>query len=150
MPLSFGAHALIRANLEDLQNGKKVRLVVVGTLTAEQLDGINRQRQSPNHPPIVAEVVFIGHHAYKSRILGDGYTIDDVIDQIESGMDAGAVVLKSHKMTAMENPNPRVDRYGNSIRDRVVFECSARHPRPELFSVIPKGDSLKPKRLLSE
>jgi hypothetical protein len=137
---------LIRANLEDVQRGKRARLVVIGTLTKEQLDGINRQREGPNHPPIVAEVVFISHHAYKSRIAGDGYTIDDVIDQIVNGMDAAAVVLKSHKMTAMENPNPRADRYGNSVRDRVVFECSARHPRPELFSVVPKGDCTKPKR----
>lgn len=146
MPLSNEARALIRANLEDLQNGKRARLVVIGTLTEEQLDGINQQREGPNRPPIVSEVVFIGHHAYKSRILGDGYTVDDVIDQIASGMEAAAVVLETHKMTAMENPSPRADRYGNLVRDRVVFECSVRHPRPELFSVVPKGDYIKPKR----
>jgi hypothetical protein len=146
MPLSNEARALIRANLEDVQQGKKAGLVVIGSLTMEQLDGINQQRESPNHPPIVAEIVFIGHHVYKSRIVDDGYTIDDVIDQIASGMDSAAVVLRTHKMTAMENPNPRADRYGNSVRDRVVFECSVRHPRPELFSVVPKGDRLKPKK----
>lgn len=146
MPLSNEACRLIRANLEDLRSGKRVRLVVIGTLTEVQLRGINQQRQGPNRPPIVAEIVFVGNHVYKSRILGDGYTIDDVIQQITSGMDSAAVVLQSYKMTAMENPNQRADRYGNSVRDRVVFECSVRHPRPELFSVIPKGDSIKPKR----
>jgi len=82
MPLSNEACRLIRANLEDLQSGKRARLVVIGTLTEAQLGGINQQRQGPNHPPIVAEIVFVGHHVYKSRIRGDGYTIEDVIQQI--------------------------------------------------------------------
>jgi hypothetical protein len=94
----------------------------------------------------VAEVVFLGGHIYESRVVRDGYTIDDVIVQIESGMDSGSVVLKAPSMTAMENPSPRADRYGNTVRDRIVFECTARHPRPELYSVVPKGDALKPKR----
>jgi len=146
MPLSDEACRLIRANLEDLQNGKRVKLVVIGELTEAQLRDINAQRHGPNHPPVVAEIVFVGHHIYKSRILQDGYTIDDVVQQIVSGMCSAAVVLRSPKMTAMENPNPRTDCYGNSVRDRVVFECSVRHPRPELFSVIPKGDCIKPKK----
>jgi hypothetical protein len=150
MPLSIDARALIRSNLEELQNGERVRLVVVGALTEKQLSDINQEREPPNHPPIVAEIVFIGHHAYKSRVVGDGYTIDDVVDQIASGMDSTSVVIKTHRMTAMENPNLRADRYGNLVRDRVVFECSARHPRPELFSVVPKGDCIKPKRPLNK
>ena len=121
-------------------------MVVIGTLTEQQLADINRERQLGNYPPIDPEVVFIGSHAFRSRIASDGYTIDDVVDQIASGMDRASVVLRTLKMTAMENPNPRTDRYGNSVHDRVVFECSVRHPRPELFSVIPKGDCIKPKR----
>jgi hypothetical protein len=78
--------------------------------------------------------------------VGDGYTVDDVIDQIAGGVDAAALVLNTSRMTGMENPSPRADRYGNLVRDRVIFECSVRHPRPELFSVIPKGDWIKPKR----
>ncbi|MGA2268447.1 MAG: hypothetical protein ABSH44_08265 [Bryobacteraceae bacterium] len=146
MPLFNEAHALIRANLEELQKGNKVRLVAVGTLTDLQLDAINERRKVSGYPPIVAEVVFLGRHIYESRVVRDGYTSEDVIDQIASGMDAAAMVLKTHVMTAMENPNPRADRYGNSVRDRVIFECSARHPRPELYSVVPKGDFIKPKR----
>jgi hypothetical protein len=95
-------------------------------------------------PPIVEEVVFVGGHIYKSRIMGDGYTIEDVIDQIFSAMDCAAIVLDATHMTIMENPNPRLDRYGNLVRDRAIFECSTRHPLPELFSVVPKGDNIKP------
>jgi hypothetical protein len=94
-----------------------------------------------------ATVVFLGRHIYESRILRDGYTIDDVIDQIVSGMDPAAVVLHTPTMTAMENPISRADRYGNSkVYDRIIFECSARHPSLELYSVIPRGDRIKPKR----
>src|ERR1035438_2570709 len=145
MPLLEGARDLIRINLEKLQNGEKVALVVIGTLTELQLRIINDERKTYSHPPIEAAVVFVGNHAYRSRIVGDGYTIDDVIDQIESAMHHAAEVLKSSTMTAIQNPNPRADRYGNLVRDRAVFECSVRHPRPELFSVIPKGDCTKPK-----
>ena len=146
MPLSEEAPALIRANLEQLQIGNRVRLVAIGTLTATQLGAINAERRACGYPPMVAEVVFIGRHVYESRIVRDGYSIEDVIDQIASGMDAAAVVFPTASMTAMENSAPRIDRCGNTIRDRVIFECSTRHPRPELFSVVPKGDSIKPKR----
>jgi hypothetical protein len=145
-PLSKWALALIRANLEELQKGNRVRLVAIGTLTDVQLEAINQERKTLAYPPIVAEVVFIGRHIYESRVVSNGYTIDDVIDQIASGMESAAVVLKTSTMTAIENPAPREDRYGNSVRDRIVFECSARYPRPELYSVMPKGDRIKPKR----
>src|ERR1017187_3013025 len=150
MPLSNGAHALIRTNLEEIQEGKKARLVAVGTLTDLQLDAINRQRAAHNYLPIVAEVVFLGRYIHNSRVVGDGYTNDDIIDQIASAMDDGALVLENYAMTTVENPKPRADRSGNSVRDRMVLECSNRHPRPELFSVIPKGDHIKPKRPLTK
>ena len=146
MPLSEGAPALIRANLEQVQSGKRARLVVIGALTDSQLTAINDDRRAHGYPPIIAEVVFIGRHVHQSRIERDGYSVDDVIDQIGSAMEAAAVVLQTPAMTAMENPASRADRYGNAVRDRAIFECSARHPRPELFSVVPKGDRIKPKR----
>jgi hypothetical protein len=146
MPLFAGALALIRANLEDIQRGNRARLVAIGTLTAVQLEAINRQRSTGGYPPIVDEVVFIGSHIYNSRVGRDGYAIDDVLDQIASAMEAASVVRPDSAMTAMEIPVSREDRYGNRVLDRVVFECTARYPRPELYSVMPKGDRIKPKR----
>jgi hypothetical protein len=144
MPLSANARNLIRANLEEIQNGGKVRPIVIGSLTVAQLTAINTSREADGQPPMVAEVVFFGAHVYRSRVLGDGYTIEDIIDQITSAMDNGSVVISTSHLTAMENPNRRADRYGNQVRDRAVFECAARHPRPELYSVMPKGDVNKP------
>jgi len=144
MPLTDGARNLIRANLEVLQEGKRVPIVEVGRLTNAQLKAINTERCTHGYPPIGPEILFVGRHIYQSRILRDGYTIEDVINQIESGMDAASIVVSPSSMAALENPNPRPDGYGNHVRDRIVFECSTRHPRAELFGVIPKGDFIKP------
>ena len=150
MPLFSEAFALIRANLDELQKGKRPRVVSIGTLTGVQLDAINQERKSHGYSPMGGEVVFLGRHIYESRVVRDGYTIDEVIDQIANAMDPAAVVLKTHAMTAMENPYPRKDRCGNLVRDRIVFECSARHPKLELFTVVPKGDRIKPKKAAHE
>ncbi len=146
MPLCENAAALIRANLEQFRPDVKVKVkaVAIGTLSDVQLAAIHAKQREEDLPLITAEVLFIGWHIYKSRVLRDGYTIDDVVEQIVSGMSCDSVVLEDASMTAMENPNARRDRYGNDVRDRVVFECMARHPRPELFGVMPKGDLVKP------
>jgi hypothetical protein len=86
---------------------------------------------------------FVGWHIFKSRVLRDGYTILDVIEQIESALAGQAVV---GYQTFLENPILRRDRYGNTVKDRAIRECSVRHPKPELFSVIPKGDKIKPQK----
>ena len=149
MPLSEGARALIRANLEDVHKGKRVRAIVIGVLTQSQLDAINEDRHTFGYVPVVADVVFLGSHIYRSRIDRDGYIIDDVLDQIENAMATESVILKKPGMAVMKNFRKRADRYGNTVCDEVVFECSARHPRPELFGVVPKGDKIKPKKPLT-
>jgi hypothetical protein len=145
MPLYSGAPTLIRANLEALSCGERVSLIAIGSLTDSQLEAINKNRQKWGSPPIQAEIVFLGRHVHEGRVVRDGYTIDDIIDQIASGLDAASAVLNSRPMTALKNPTPRADRYGNLVRDQAVLECLVRHPRPELFSVIPRGDAIKPK-----
>jgi hypothetical protein len=145
MPLFENAARLIRANLEQFKPDVKihVKAVAIGTLSHAQLATINAGRSEQGLPPIISEILFVGWHIFKSRILRDGYTIPDVIDQIDSALKGEAVV---EYQTFLENPAPRTDRYGNTVKDRAILECSVRHPRPELFSVIPKGDKIKPKR----
>jgi hypothetical protein len=145
MPLFPEAICLIRKQLHQIEAGERVKAVVVGTLTTEQLSAINNERQKENHPPVVAEVLFLGKHIYQSRVARDGYSIEDVIDQIVSAMSDTAVVSASPRMTCMQSIDYRADRYGNRVRDVAVFECTARHPRPEPYSVVPKGDLIKPK-----
>ncbi|MFA9487035.1 hypothetical protein LU276_08525 [Moraxella haemolytica] len=38
----------------------------------------------------------------------------------------------------------RDDGYGNMVWDWAIFEMTAKQPKIELFSVIPKGDDNKP------
>lgn len=149
MPLYLNAIDLIRANLLCIQSGSKAKAVAIGTLTEQQLQVINAERESrtPLLPPIIEEVLFIGGHIYTSRIVRDNYTLDDVLDQISSAMSGHAVVIPVPKMTALQIQQPRADRYGNMVRDRMILECSTKHPRPELYSVMPKGDNNKPPRL---
>jgi len=91
-------------------------------------------------------VIFYGRHLYKSRVLRDGYTVEEVIDQIASATDADAVFVHDPKMTILQNRTGRADSYGNTVRDLAVFECTTRHLQPELFSVMPKGDAVRPKK----
>jgi hypothetical protein len=148
MPLYANAIGLIRTNLEQISKGYKVKPVAIGALTAAQVSAINQHRlaQNPNLLPVESEVLFFGSHIYKSRCERDGYTIDDVVDQIVSAMDTASVLVGNLPMQAIENPNKRADRYGNYVHDRAVFECMSRHPRPELFSVMPKGDRNRPQK----
>jgi hypothetical protein len=148
MPLHENATALIRANLEIIQSGRKARAVVIGVLTQVQLEAINDHRRfhNPDLPLVGAVVIFIGGHVYRSRVERDGYSIEDVVDQIVSAMSEASCLVGNLPMQAIENPVGRPDRYGNMIQDRAVFECMSRHPRPELYSVIPKGDHNKPEK----
>jgi hypothetical protein len=107
MPLFNEAFALIRANLDQLQKGYRPRIVLVGALTEVQREAINQERKSHGHSLVGGEVVFLGRHIYEGRVVRDGYTIDDVIDQIASAMDFAAVVRQATALTTMENPYPR-------------------------------------------
>lgn len=146
MPLHENAAELIRAHLEQFSPTERVRVkaIVIGDLTETQLATLNDYQDAEHLPRSTGEVLFHGWHIYKSRVLRDGYQIEDVIDQITSAMSSNSIVEASNYMTSMENPVPRADRYGNRVHDKAVLECMARHPRPELYSVIPKGDVTKP------
>jgi hypothetical protein len=138
---------LIRTNLETIQSGGRARAVAIGTLTDVQRDAINAHRlgHNPNLQPIVSEVVFVGSHIHRRRIVSDGYTIEDVIAQIVSAMAHDAEFRGGIPMQTISSIHPRTDRLGNrAVKDQAVFECTARRPSAELYSVIPKGDRIKP------
>ncbi len=144
LPLYPDARTRIIANLQIIAAGGRASLIAVGTFTEPQFNDLNAVRRGLGlHAIESREIVFIGRHIYVSRSK-DGYTIDDMVLQIESALSAASVVFANPKMTAMNNPHPRADGYGNRVYDRAIFECTQRKPRAELFSVIPKGDDQKP------
>ena len=148
MPLYGGAGNLIRASLSQFRPDKKVRVkpIIIGELTDIQLAAIHTQQDAKGFPRIIKEILFHGWHIYKQRVLQDGYQINDVIEQITSAICESSVVREPKFMTEMQNPIERDDGYGNKVRDLAIFECTSRHPRPELFTVVPKGDRNKPKK----
>lgn len=146
MPLIHKARRIMRINLERIRDNQKPKLIVIGTLTANQLTKINEHLIIQKRPQIVEEVVFTGTHIYKSRVIRDGYTIEDVLDQISSAMEETAEVLENPHVTGIQNPLLRLDRYSNKVKDQAIFECVDHHPRLQLYSVIPKGDKNKPQK----
>ena len=144
MPLNTNGEQLIRANLEQARQGNKPRPATVGRLTDKQLARLNEERAKRQRAPMDADVIFVGLHIYERRILFDGYSVDDVVLQIVSAMDADSIIRMSQKMTALQSCKKRDDGYGNQVTDEAVLECTGKYPRPELYSVIPKGDDLKP------
>ena len=139
MPLLPNARDKLRVNLQKISIGKKANPVVIGHLTDEQLAGVNAFLAEKGFTPVSNQVVFRGQHVYESRVVKDGYSIDEVIEQITNGMDPSSVPIREHIMSAIQNETERVDRYGKAVKDTVVFRCAGRST-PELYSVIPKGD----------
>jgi hypothetical protein len=144
MPLNDNAKKLILKNLLKIHRGRTAWPVVVGHLTGTQLAALNEERSRRGFPKMSAQVVFVGQHIYDSRVRDDGYSFDDVIAQIESAMDETAVFRVGPKMDGLVSSQKRDDGYGNEVTDEAVLECSMKFPRPELYSVIPKGDQIKP------
>jgi hypothetical protein len=144
LPLYPDAEATVKTNLRTIEAGGRAPLVAIGEFTEKQWDDINAARRGLLlHEIESREIVFTGRHLYTSRAK-DGYTIDDIWMQIEAALSSASVVFANPKMTALESTTGRPDGYGNTVRDRAIFECTQRKPRAELFSVIPKGDSQKP------
>jgi hypothetical protein len=90
MPLYEDGRRQIRNNLEQIAIGNRIRAVPIGFLTAQQLGCINANQAALDLKSIDAEVMFVGGHIHDRRIVADGYTIDDVLDQIESAMSKSA------------------------------------------------------------
>ncbi|MBP5790559.1 MAG: hypothetical protein J6W29_10065 [Neisseriaceae bacterium] len=147
MPLYENAEILIRQNLEMLARSEKPKFQAIGIFSEQQFAQINRYRQTQNLPPLACnEILYMGRHHYNSRVVKDGYTIDDLLQQIKNVIQDCSVVVMSNRMTAIENQQPRNDGYGNQVIDRAIFELTSKKPRAELFSVIPKNDWHKPKK----
>jgi hypothetical protein len=150
MPLFANALALIRHNLEEVGQGRRARLIVIGNFTEDQYKAINQVRNAIGLFPLENnEIVFFGAHLYKSRVIKDGYTVDDVMLQIKHAMAATSEVRANTWMTTIKSTVRRKDGYGSEVLDEAVFEMTSRKPKAELFSVAPKGDRMTPNQIRS-
>jgi hypothetical protein len=69
-----------------------------------------------------------------------GTRIDEVLMQIVNALGHRSPYVRTLRATLIQDGIGRRNRYGEFIRDEAVLECSARYPKPELLSVIPKGE----------
>jgi hypothetical protein len=145
MPIDPSAVPDIRRQLERIASGERPTIIVVGVLTPVQHQAISKVRVSLGLPELESpELVYLGRHHFASR-SADGYMIEDMIAQVVSGTSIAAHPILTPKMTVLENPDLRADGYGFAVRDRAVLELTARKPRAEILSVVPKGDGGGPK-----
>ena len=86
--------------------------------------------------PIEKEIVFVGTHVYDSRVVKDGYSEDDLIALIRSACSEQCEYKPTQKMTVLQHPVKRASGYGCMVRDELTLECSVRHPKSEVFSVV--------------
>jgi hypothetical protein len=136
--------ATIRGHLERLAKGERVPMIIVGYFTEVQFAAINASRAAMDlHLLEQNEILFMGRHLHASRSK-DGYHIEDIVTQIVSALSVEALAHLDSFVSYTQNPNTRDDGYGNQVNDRAVFEMTARKPRAELYSVMPKGDNIKP------
>ncbi len=84
MPLYSNAERVIRENLAAASQGIKPQTVTIGELSATQLLSWNTVRVKNHLSAVDGTVFFRGTHIYQSRIVRDGYTVDDVVLQIKS------------------------------------------------------------------
>ena len=141
--LNPDADKLILANLREIEKGNRPKTISVGSITEAQLAELNAIRAEHELPEIEGrEVVFIGRHIYQRRVVEQGYSIEDVVTQICTAM---ADSSRANSATSIQSAQPRADGYGNQVLDRVVFECTAKKPRLELYSVVPGGDKISPR-----
>jgi len=143
VPLYDDIKPRLRAHLESIRCGDRVPVIVIGELTDLQFEEIRSMQHNEGFPLLESkEILYLGKHNYKSRSK-DNYSIDDMILQIESALSSDSIV-SMNRGTVLENPHPRIDGYGNSVNDKAVLEMTSRRPKAELFSVMPKGDHIKP------
>jgi hypothetical protein len=147
LPLYADGLRKIRRNLTQVQSGVRPWVAKIGFFTPEQLIQINEARVSMGFPALLPEILFHGTHLYNSRCVGNGYSIDQVLEQIQSALSDAAVVDSSRSSLVLYNPNKRMNQDGMLVTDRAVFECTGRYPYADLYSVVPEGDGrVKPRK----
>jgi hypothetical protein len=145
VPLYKDGLKKIRRSLELVASKQWSPYEKVGKFTVDQLEAFNAIRIKEGRKPIEEIIVCNGKHLYNSRCVKDGYSIDEVIEQVEIAFEVATQVEKTRGWaTTLRNPGTRTDSEGHVIRDEIAFECNENHLRASLYSVIPRGDGRGP------
>ena len=77
-------------------------------------------------------------HIMNQRMVQDGYSSKDILEQIKSATSKKSIVfIDSQNRVNLMNPNVRRDGYGNTVNDVMGF---SRRNKPTIQTVFPMGD----------
>lgn len=150
MPMLIGAvkpGALDKARtmLEAVARGERASPIELATLSPVQLNALNEARRTKGMPEFSQpDALYNGRHHYQSR-SADGYSIDEMLNQLESGLADSSRVVNTAKGAELRANFPRLNENGVNVVDSAVL-MSGRDGVPEIFSVIPRGDKKMPPR----
>lgn len=151
MPFYHHKKEELHSQIKSLINGDRVPVIEIGYLTQEQHDAINQGRSALDYPPLESpKILYLGKHHVGSRHGKDGYNADDILEQIMHILDTEVDIPITPRQTKMVSKTSRLDAYGNTIIDTGILELMSRRPKAELYSVIPKGDNIKPNQFLAQ
>jgi hypothetical protein len=109
LPLFADGLKKIHNNLLQVQVGEKPKRARVGTFTEGQLIEINAIRASLKFEPLLSLFLFSGRHLYMSRCVDNGYSIEEVLVQVESALSGLSIVKMSGPAAVLHNPQKRAD-----------------------------------------
>ncbi len=119
MPLNPNEKQLIRKNLKKARNGKKTYPVAIGNLTDQQLSDLTQCGVS-EHGAHDGRIMFTGQHIHDRRVVVDGYSSVDVIDQIKNAISPRFCDTGYSKNDGSPECAKSEDGYGNTVRDEVM------------------------------
>ncbi|OFV50045.1 hypothetical protein [Oligella sp. HMSC09E12] len=135
----------IRKGLLDISNGENNKYVrLKDAMTPQQFDSLVTQRKAMDASyPFKNNFIIDLDHIYDTRVLRDGYNIDDVMKQVKSATSRKSEVFvdPARKQNNLINPYGRDDGYGNVVKDRIGIDLRG---VPQYRTVIPKGDTVMP------
>ncbi|MDR8526219.1 hypothetical protein [Shewanella fidelis] len=145
MPFNYAIKDQLLQQIQAKIDGQRVPIIEIGSLTEKQHEDINKFRIENGIPPLIdPSILYMGRHHVESRNGRDGYNAEDILTQIIYALDESSIIPKSSRQTLIRSIKPRDDGYGNKVTDTGVLELTSRKPKAELYSVIPKGDTVKP------
>lgn len=98
VPLYKDGLKKIRKSLELVASGQWSPYEKVGKFTANQLEAFNAIREKEGRKPIEEVIVCNGKHLYASRCIKDGYSIDEVMEQVALAFELATQVEKTRGM----------------------------------------------------
>lgn len=128
-PLRPGGLKKAEQALIALSKGQHPSTSVIADLTPKQFSDLNAMRVERGLPTFkTPEVLYNGKHHFASRQSKDGATVQEMLAQLEASLDETALATKHNKSPFLQSQTERLDQWGDSVKDRAIFEGGGDRP----------------------